>query len=96
VRGLAKVGLVGIALAIAAWLMRRASAPAPAEAPQPQPQPQPQPESPAPTAEAVDGYCMKERKKVPIANPEPAVSKDGRSAVRGTCPDCGAKIFRFV
>jgi hypothetical protein len=47
-------------------------------------------------APSVEGYCMKERKKVTIANPEPASSKDGRAAVRGTCPDCGSKIFRFV
>ncbi len=86
-RALAKIGLVGAAIALAAWLLRRGSLPAAAPAPAP---------APAPAAESLEGYCMKERKKVAIANPERTTSKDGRPAVRGTCPDCGSKIFRFV
>lgn len=44
---------------------------------------------------SVEGYCVRERKKVQIQGPEPASTKDGRPGVRGTCPDCGAKIFRL-
>lgn len=89
-RALAKAGLVGGAIALAVWLLRRGSPPAATPAP-----PVPGPAA-APSPERVEGYCMKERKKVAIANPEPTTSKNGRAAVRGTCPDCGAKIFRFV
>jgi hypothetical protein len=95
VRGLAKAGLVGAAIAVAVWLLRRGSPTEPAPAPAP-PSPAPEAAKAAPAAERIEGYCMKERKKVTIANPEPATSKDGRQAVRGTCPDCGSKIFRFV
>jgi hypothetical protein len=94
VRGLAKAGVMGAAIALAVWLLRRGSPPSPAPAPVPAPAPEP-PKAP-PAAERIEGYCMKERKKVTIADPEPATSKDGRQAVRGTCPDCGSKIFRFV
>lgn len=41
-------------------------------------------------------YCARCRTKRPVQNPEPAVAKDGRPAVRGTCPECGANMFRFV
>jgi hypothetical protein len=99
-RGLAKAGVAGIALALAVWLIRRVSAPGPAAAPEPTPAPTPAPTEPAaPAADAapaVEGYCVRERKKVAIADAEPTTSKNGRAAVRGTCPDCGAKIFRFV
>jgi hypothetical protein len=46
--------------------------------------------------EGVEGYCMRERKHVRIKDPEHTVAKNGREAVRGTCPDCGSTIFRFV
>ncbi len=44
---------------------------------------------------AVRGYCARERKKVTIKDAYAVSTKDGRPAVRGTCPDCGAAIFRF-
>ncbi|MDP6100527.1 MAG: DUF5679 domain-containing protein [Dehalococcoidia bacterium] len=30
-----------------------------------------------------------------IRNPERITLKNGRSATRGTCPNCGTKIFRI-
>ena len=51
---------------------------------------------------AIDGeeplvaYCARCRAKRPIQDPEPAATSDGRPAVRGTCPECGANMFRFV
>jgi hypothetical protein len=96
VRALAKAGVIGGAIALAVWFLRRESAePAPAPAPA-APAPPAAAPAPQPEQERIEGYCMKERKKVAIANPEPTVSKDGRNAVRGTCPDCGSNIFRFV
>jgi Domain of unknown function (DUF5679) len=51
---------------------------------------------PAAAASAtVQGYCVKERKKVEIVDPQAVKTKNGRDAVRGKCPDCGASIFRM-
>jgi len=36
-----------------------------------------------------EGYCVKERKKVEIKDPEQITMKNGRPAITGTCPDCG-------
>lgn len=41
-------------------------------------------------------YCARCHAKRPIQDPEPTASSDGRPAVRGTCPECGANMFRFV
>lgn len=41
-------------------------------------------------------YCIRCRANRPIQDPEPTVAKGGRSAVRGTCPECGTNLFRFV
>ena len=57
------------------------------------------PVEPAPAssdAEEAEGYCVRERKKVQIKDPERTTTKNGRPALKGTCPDCGAKIFRFL
>ena len=42
-----------------------------------------------------EGYCVKEKKKVEIQNPEQVTMKNGRPAIKGTCPDCGTKIFKI-
>lgn len=42
-----------------------------------------------------EGYCVKERKKVEIKEPEQITMKNGRPAIKGTCPDCGTKIFKI-
>ncbi|NPA27299.1 MAG: type I DNA topoisomerase [Chloroflexi bacterium] len=41
------------------------------------------------------GYCTRCRTQRPIQNPEPVFTRNGRPAVRGTCPVCGSTIFRF-
>ena len=40
------------------------------------------------------GYCLREKRTVTIANPEPMVMRNGRTATAGTCPSCGARIVR--
>jgi hypothetical protein len=80
-----KLAVLGALAAVVVWLRRRGSA----QLPEPDP-------VPAPAEPAVEGYCVKERKKVAIKDPEKTVTKNGREAVRGTCPDCGTTIFRFV
>jgi len=42
-----------------------------------------------------EGYCVKERKKVEIKDPQQTTMKNGRPAIQGTCPDCGTKIFKI-
>ena len=41
------------------------------------------------------GYCVKEKKKVEMKDPQQVKLKNGRDAVHGTCPDCGTKIFKM-
>ncbi|HET6458934.1 MAG TPA: DUF5679 domain-containing protein [Nitrosopumilaceae archaeon] len=40
-------------------------------------------------------YCVKCRKKVEIAGPKEVKLKNGRPAVKGTCPKCGTNVFRI-
>lgn len=54
---------------------------------------------PKPKAEAgggsVTGYCVRDKKKVEIQDPKAEETKNGRPAIRGTCPECGGSIFRL-
>ena len=43
-----------------------------------------------------EGFCVKCRKKVIIQNPEVVTLKNGRKAVKGTCPNCGTAVYRFI
>ncbi len=43
----------------------------------------------------MEAYCFKCRSKHEISNPEEVVLKNGRPATRGTCPECGTKVFRI-
>jgi hypothetical protein len=43
----------------------------------------------------VEGYCVKDRKKVEMMNPHPVTLKNGTPATEGVCPDCGTKIFKI-
>jgi hypothetical protein len=81
-----KLAVLGALAAVVVWLLRRGPT---TSLPQQEP-------VPAPAGPTVEGYCVKERKKVAIKDPEKTVTKNGREAVRGTCPDCGTTIFRFV
>jgi len=64
--------------------------------------PEEEPKATAPAAarltedEGLLGYCVRCRTKRPIADPQPATTPTGRSAVRGVCPVCGTSMFRFV
>jgi RNase P subunit RPR2 len=42
------------------------------------------------------GYCVKCRAKREISNEERTVMKNGRPAVKGTCPVCGTKMYRII
>ena len=39
-------------------------------------------------------YCVRCRRKVSIKNPHQVIFANGREAISGICPDCGAKVFK--
>ncbi|GMV37172.1 MAG: hypothetical protein AMXMBFR61_16800 [Fimbriimonadales bacterium] len=41
------------------------------------------------------GYCLKCKAQKEIKDPVKTTLKNGKPAVKGTCPDCGGKIFRI-
>jgi uncharacterized Zn finger protein (UPF0148 family) len=43
-----------------------------------------------------EGYCVKCKAKKPIANGLEEVMKNGRKAVKGTCPTCGVVMFKIL
>lgn len=47
-------------------------------------------------AALAEAYCVKCRQKRAMQNPRRVVTKKGRSALEGTCPVCGTKLFRFI
>jgi len=44
----------------------------------------------------MEGYCVKCKTKREIQNPEEITMKNGRKAIKGTCPVCGTKLFRIL
>jgi hypothetical protein len=42
-----------------------------------------------------EAYCVKDKMKVEIQNPKQITMKNGKSALQGTCPKCGNKVFRI-
>ena len=43
----------------------------------------------------VEGYCLKDKKKVQMKDPKPITMKNGKPATVGTCPQCGTKIYKI-
>ena len=44
---------------------------------------------------ATEAYCVKCRAKRDIKDPKETKLKNGRPAVKGTCPKCGTNVFRI-
>ncbi len=42
------------------------------------------------------GYCVKCKAKKTIKDAEEVTMKNGRSALRGKCPDCGTGMYRIL
>ena len=40
-------------------------------------------------------YCVKDKMKVEVQNPQKITMKNGKPAISGTCPKCGGKVFRI-
>lgn len=45
---------------------------------------------------SVAGYCLRERRRVTLVDAMPVTLRNGRSALAGTCPDCGARIVSMA
>ena len=43
----------------------------------------------------VEAYCVKCRLKKEMKNPEETTLKNGRPAMKGTCPTCETGMFRI-
>ena len=44
----------------------------------------------------MEGYCVKCKSKREISNAAEIVMKNGRKAMKGTCPTCGTGMFRIL
>ena len=44
---------------------------------------------------AIQGYCVKCRKKQNFVNPEKTTLKNGKPATKGKCGICGTNMFRI-
>jgi hypothetical protein len=45
---------------------------------------------------AVEAYCRREKRRVQMLDPKPVVTANGGSALSGTCPSCGASLYKLV
>ncbi len=43
-----------------------------------------------------EGYCVRCKAKKPIAEAVEETMKNGRKAVKGKCPTCGAVMFKIL
>jgi hypothetical protein len=43
----------------------------------------------------VEAYCVRDKMKVEIQNPQKITMKNGKPATKGTCPKCGNSVFRI-
>jgi DNA polymerase II large subunit len=46
-------------------------------------------------AHMAEAYCVKDKRKVEVQNPQRITMKNGKPALQGTCPICGNKVFRI-
>ena len=42
-----------------------------------------------------EAYCVKDKMKVEIQNPQKITMKNGKPATKGTCPKGGGSVFRI-
>lgn len=43
----------------------------------------------------MEAYCVKCKAKREMKDPEAITMKNGKPATKGTCPECGTKMFRI-
>ena len=44
----------------------------------------------------VEGFCMKDRKKVEMVDAKEVTLKNNRKAMMGRCPICGTKVVKMM
>ena len=42
-----------------------------------------------------EAYCVRDKQKVEMVNPQRITMKNGKPAWKGTCPKCGNSVFRI-
>jgi hypothetical protein len=42
-----------------------------------------------------EAYCVKDKMKVEVKNPQHITMKNGKPALQGICPKCGSKVFKI-
>ncbi len=42
-----------------------------------------------------EAYCVKDKMKVEVVDPQKVTMKNGKLALSGTCPKCGGKVFKI-
>jgi len=52
-------------------------------------------EGPPAASRLVEGYCVRDKKKVEMVNPQPTTLKNGTLATFGLCPLCGTQIYKI-
>jgi hypothetical protein len=53
------------------------------------------PRIPRRNARMAEAYCVKDKRKVEVLNPQRITMKNGKAALQGTCPICGGKVFKI-
>ncbi len=48
------------------------------------------------TEEKYEAYCFRCKTKKTVQNPEIVTMKTGMKSVKGTCPDCGGKVYKIL
>ncbi len=43
----------------------------------------------------VEAYCVKDKQKVQVVDPQKIIMKNGKPATKGTCPICKGSVFRI-
>ena len=52
-------------------------------------------EDPPVASRLVEGYCVRDKKKVEMVNPQPTTLKNGTLATFGLCPLCSTQIYKI-
>jgi hypothetical protein len=50
----------------------------------------------APAAAPVLAYCLRDKERVELQDPEPITMRNGQPALAGHCPKCGSRLVRAV
>jgi uncharacterized Zn finger protein (UPF0148 family) len=44
----------------------------------------------------MEAYCVKCKSKKEMKDAQEVTLKNGKKAMKGTCPDCGTSLFRII